>query len=146
MRIHITSYAPEARARIGEGGNQNFFENEFLATMLRGGKMADIYLLSNGILTYYTRDPDDDLTITRSDQSGYPGQRADYSSQDYPNLVNLKRIKVSKHNNQIHLISWALSQHSLAPGKRNEIIQFVGIAAETYSNKLGKKATNLKRG
>ena len=36
-------------------GNQKFFEDEFLATMLRGGKMADIYLLSNGILTYYTR-------------------------------------------------------------------------------------------
>ena len=126
-------------------GNQNFFENEFLATMLRGGKMADIYLLSNGILTYYTRDPEDDLTITRSDQSGYPGQRADYSSQDYPNLVNLKRIKVSKHNNQIHLISWALSQHSLAPGKRNEIIQFAGIAAETYSNKLGNDHKKISK-
>ena len=110
-------------------GNQKYFQDEFLATMLRGGEMADVYLLSNGLLTYYTRDPNDDLIINISDQIGYPGQIADDSSQDYPNLTDLKRIKVSAHNNQTHLVSWALPQYPLAPKNRTGKVQFAGLTA-----------------
>jgi len=136
---------PPEMAKILLDGNQKFFDDEFLATMLRGGTMADIYLLSNDTLTYYTRDPDDDLMINRSHQSGQPGQRVDHSSQNYPRLDDLKRVYISKHNNQIHLVSWALSQYSLPPKKKTEIIQFAGLTAGSYSNKLGNDHTKVSK-
>ena len=59
--------------------------------------------------------------------------------------MDLKRIKTSKHNNQTHLVSWALSQHSLPPGKRTEIVQFAGLTAQSYSNNLGNDHTKVSK-
>ena len=133
----LINQIPQVMTDILHEGNQKYFQDEFLATMLKGGEMADVYLLSNGLLTYYTRDPNDDLIINISDQIGYPGQIADDSSQDYPNLTDLKRIKVSAHNNQTHLVSWALPQYPLAPKNRTQKVQFAGLTAASYVNDLG---------
>ena len=53
----LINQIPQVMTDILHEGNQKYFQDEFLATMLKGGEMADVYLLSNGLLTYYTRDP-----------------------------------------------------------------------------------------
>ena len=115
-------------------GNQNIKNKEWLALPI-DNEIADVYCYVNGMLCYYERDEDDDTILVPTIQSGSPGDND--VAGDYPNLNQLKRIRICQDGNSYKIVSWSL------PDYKKDCINYGGISSKMFIHTLGNKAWRL---
>ena len=123
-------------------GNQTFKDDEFLATALEN-QIGDVYRYNSGLLYYYQWDdtndnPDDDAhdNIKSTIHHGTPGQTN--QDGDYPQLYELKRIKVAKYDTST-VVSWAL------PDYYKDTIINGGIIPGMFTHNLGNSVKSIAK-
>ena len=111
-------------------GNQHIKNKEWLALPI-DNEIADVYLYTNGMLCYYERDENDDTILVPTIQSGMPGD--DDIAGEYPNLNELKRVRICQDGKTYKIVSWAL------PNYKSDDIYYGGISSKMFIHTLGNK-------
>ena len=91
------------------------------------------YIKNTNLLQHYQRDDDNQQLLTYSFYIGAPGERVVDNTIPFPSLDELRKLKVSKHNNSYILISWALIDYK-NDGKN---FYLSGVQANSFTHELG---------